>query len=96
MEYNEQPLEFISYHYFQAKDDNHGEYQNVTFLMFALSQFPFFGMPFISIITVNYVYPKILLLVEQYQIHMANHYSIPLIQSSTTVFVKLVYQLLYF
>ena len=78
MEYYEQPLEFISHHYFQAKDNKHGEYQNVTFLMFALSQFPFFGMPFISIITVNYVYPKILLLMEQYQAYMTDHNSLPL------------------
>ena len=78
MEYHEQPLEFISYHYFQAKDDNHGEYQNVTFLMFTLSQFPFFGMPFISTVTVNYVYPKIIFFVEQYQVGMTDHYSVSL------------------
>ena len=78
MEYSEEPLQFINYHYFQTKDENHGEYQNVSTLIFALTQIPLFGMPFISCITVNFIYPKILFLVKQYQVHIANHYSFPL------------------
>lgn len=78
MDYSEQPLQFISYHYLQAKDANRGEYQNVSTLIFTLTQIPLFGMPFIGCITVNYIFPKILFLVEQYQVHFANRYSIPL------------------
>ena len=86
MDYSEQPLQFISYHYFQAKDENHGEYQNISTLIFTLTQIPLFGMPFISCVTFNYIHPKLFLLVGQFQVRFANHYSIPISEFSKLLY----------
>ena len=78
MEYHEQALEFISYHYFKVKDKNHGIYDNITHVMFSITQFPFFGMPAISYLTAIYIYPRIFCYVEQYSLYLQDHDNLPL------------------
>ena len=70
MDYHEQPLQFINYNYFKVKDANDGVYQNISTLIFSIAQFPLFGMPFISYMTINYIYPKIHYYLKQYTVHM--------------------------
>ena len=83
MEYHEQPLQFINYNYFQVKDANDGVYQNISLLVLSITQFPLFGMPFISYATINYIYPKIHYYLKQYTVHM--HVSPITVMSVTAV-----------
>ena len=71
MEYDDQPLQFINYNYFQVKDENDGTYQTISFLIFSMMQFPF-AMPFISYATVLYIYPKICRYLEQHEAYIYN------------------------
>ena len=60
MEYHDQPLQFISNNFLQEKNRHHGVYRIISLLIFAISQYPLFVMPFIGFLTFRYLYPKIL------------------------------------
>lgn len=83
MEYHEEALEFISYHYFKVKNKNHGIYDNITYVMFSITQFPFFGMPVISFLTATVIYPRIFRYVEQYSLYRQDRDNLPLLSVST-------------
>ena len=66
MEYHDQPLQFISSHYLQVKDRNVGQYEDITTLMFSISQFPLFSMSIVTYLTIRYIYPKLCFFMKQY------------------------------
>ena len=90
MEYHEEALEFISYHYFKVKNKNHGIYDNITDVMFSVTQFPFFGMPVISFLTATCIYPRIVHYVEQYLLYLQDHGNLPLLSVSTILYSSFV------
>ena len=90
MEYHEEALEFISYHYFKVKNKNHGIYDNITDVMFSVTQFPFFGMPVISFLTATCIYPRIVHYVEQYLLYLQDHGNLPLLSVSTILYASFV------
>ena len=66
MEYHDQPLQFINNHFIQVKDQNAGEYLNITSLISSFAPFPLIGMPIVAYLTSHYIYPKICVFMEQY------------------------------
>ena len=66
MEYHDQPLQFISTHFIQVKDQNAGEYLNITTLIGSFATFPLLGMPIVAYITNHYIYPKDFAFMEKY------------------------------
>lgn len=91
MEYHEEALEFISYHYFKVKDTDHGIYDNITSVMYSVAQFPFFGMPVISYLTATYIYPRIFRYVEQYSLYLQDHDNLPLSTAKGIMFYSFGY-----
>ena len=89
MEYHDQPLQFISTHFIQAKDKNAGEYENITTLMGTCAAFPLFGMPTVAYLTVHYIYPKSFTFMEKYADYLS-------VYSSLTSYVSLKYCLPFF
>ena len=59
MEYHDQPLEFISNYYFQAKDEEVTN-RRISFIMIAVAYIPLVLIPIISQLTITYIYPVLL------------------------------------
>ena len=59
MEYHDQPLQFTSNHYFQAKCTDSAKYYAVANLMLAITFLPPSMIVLVSLLTVNYIYPMI-------------------------------------
>ena len=66
MEYHDQPLQFISTHFIQAKNKNVGEYLNITTLISSFATFPLLGMPTVAYLTNHYIYLEISVFMEKY------------------------------
>ena len=66
MEYHDQPLQFVSTHFIQAKDRNAGEYLSITTLIASFATFPLLGMPIVAYVTCHYIYIKVGLFMEKY------------------------------
>ena len=66
MEYHDQPLQFISNHYFQIKDKDDEMYNAVKEIMRILPVLSLSMMILIGCLTIKHVYPVILYYVEQY------------------------------
>ena len=60
MEYHDQPLQFISNYYFQAKDEDHANHRTLSFIMIAVAYLPLVLIPIISHLTITYIYPVLL------------------------------------
>ena len=66
MEYHDQPMQFISNHFFQVKSKSDTKYRIIVWMMRALTYLPTTLMPLISFLVMNYIYPKITCYVKQY------------------------------
>ena len=66
MQYHDQPLQFISNHYFQVKSEEDEKYKTILGMMKALTYLPSTLMPLISFLIIAYVYPLISCYVKQY------------------------------
>lgn len=75
MDYHDQPLQFISNNYFQAKSSHHGVYQSISTVTLLIALFSCLGMPYISFITVTYLSPKIYYCLEQYSVNLNQQHS---------------------
>ena len=66
MEYHDQPLQFISNHFFQVKSKGDAKYKIIVRIIKALTYLPLTLMPFISCLTITYICPLISCYVNQY------------------------------
>jgi len=66
MEYHDQPMQFISNHYFKVKSKDDSKYKPIVRIIKALTYLPLTLMPLISFLTIIYVYPRISCYVKQY------------------------------
>ena len=66
MEYHDQPLQFISSHYFQLKNKNDMKYGAIEGIMAAITYLPVVMILLVSCLTIIYIYPVISYRVDQY------------------------------
>ena len=66
MEYHDQPLQFISNHFFQVKSKGDAKYEIIVCMIKALTYLPLTLMPFISCLTIIYICPWISWHLNQY------------------------------
>ena len=66
MQYHDQPIQYISNHYFQVKSKDDAKYETVLYMMRALTYLPSTLMPVISFLIIAYVYPLISYYVKRY------------------------------
>ena len=66
MEYHDQPLQFISSHYFQLRNKDDVIYNAIVGIMSVITYLPVVMMPLISCLTIIYIYPSISHRVDQY------------------------------
>ena len=66
MEYHDEPLQFISSHYFEIKNKDDRIYNAVKGIMTALMYLSYVMIPLISCLTIKYIYPTISCYVAQY------------------------------
>ena len=66
MDYHGQPLQFISSHFFQAKNLYYGIYPNIISLLYTITQFSLIGVPFIGYLTIKYIHPNVYNYTEWY------------------------------
>ena len=72
MQYHDQPLQFISNHYFQVKSEDDAKYKTILYMMKALTYLPSTLMPLISFLIIFYVYPLISCYIKQYSDKIEN------------------------
>ena len=66
MEYHDQPLQFISNHFFQVKSKGDAKYKIIVCMIKALTYLPLTLMPIISCLTIIYICPWISWHLNQY------------------------------
>ena len=66
MEYHDQPLQFISSHYFQLRNKHDVIYNAIEGIMTMITYLPVVMVPLISCLTIIYIYPIISHHVDQY------------------------------
>ena len=66
MEYHDQPLQFISSHYFQLRNKDDVIYNAIEGIMAVITYLPVVMMPLISCLTIIHIYPSISHQVDQY------------------------------
>ena len=66
MDYHGQPLQFISSHFFQAKNLYYGIYPGIISLLYTITQFSLIGVPFIGYLTIRYIHPNVYNYMEWY------------------------------
>ena len=66
MEYHDQPLQFISSHYFQLRNKNDIKYDAIDGIMAVITYLPIVMIPLISCLTIIYIYPVISNRVDKY------------------------------
>lgn len=66
MEYHDQPLQFISSHYFQLRNKDNVIYNAIVGIMSVITYLPVVMMPLISCLTIIHIYPSISHRVDQY------------------------------
>ena len=66
MEYHDQPMQFISSHYFKVKSKDDVKYRIILNMIVALTHLPSVLLPLISFLTILYIYPTICYNIKEY------------------------------
>ena len=66
MEYHDQPMQFISSHYFKVKSKDDAKYRIILNMIVALTYLPSVLLPVISFLTIFYIYPTICCNIKEY------------------------------
>ena len=66
MEYHDQPLQFISSHYFQLRNKDDMKYVAIKGILEVITYLPLVMIPLISCLTIIYIYPVISSWVDKY------------------------------
>jgi len=66
MEYHDQPMQFISSHYFKVKSKDDAKYRIILNMIVALTHLPSVLLPLISFLTILYIYPTICYNIKEY------------------------------
>ena len=85
MEYDSQPLQYVSSHYFQIKSEDDENYKRILGIMDALANLPFIMMPLISYLVVIYIYPMISFHLKQYLQTPSNFFHVKLFENPDDV-----------
>ena len=78
MEYDSQPLQYVSSHYFQIKSEDDENYSSILCIMEALTYLPSMMMPLISYLVIIYIYPMISFHLKRYSQTPSNFFRIEL------------------